>query len=289
MKRFAVFSDLICFIAYSNIFIAICAICQSLVTFKQIGANTSYAVICIVFFATLYTYNFNILIGEKESDYSQKSIRDLWIFSHYKLIFILLIISTIGIIPALFFISKKSILLLALLGVFSITYGYPLFQFNHYKLPLRRIPYLKLFLISLIWSLGCVLLPILESDKGTPSNLNNLEIFILVIKRFILIAAITIPFDIKDIESDRRLSLKTIPSKFGKTNAKLISLFLLFIYLLIHLCFHPNFHNLMFIALILNVIICSFVIHYAESKSDLFYYLCLDGLLILQYFLIVFV
>jgi hypothetical protein len=105
----------------------------------------------------------------------------------------------------------ESRLLLLFLGVLCIGYSVPLFTIGDHKFGLRHIPGLKPFLITLVWTLSCVLLPVLEAQDLHQTVINMRDTTILVAKRFLFIGALTIPFDIRDLFYDKQTGLKTIP------------------------------------------------------------------------------
>ena len=91
------------------------------------------------------------------------------------------------------------------------------------KTNLREIPGLKIVLIAFTWTYVVYLFPHINSGNQ-PSALLSTGIFLYII-------AVTIPFDIRDLELDSPRQL-TIPQLFGVRGAKFISvLFLNFSFL----------------------------------------------------------
>ena len=79
------------------------------------------------------------------------------------------------------------------------------------KFGLRNIPGLKQFLITLVWTMSTVLLPLLEAQHHHMGIVNMRDATILVAKRFLFIGALTVPFDIRDLFQDRQTGLKNHP------------------------------------------------------------------------------
>ena len=86
----------------------------------------------------------------------------------------------------------------------------------------RTIPLLKIFIISFCWMWTCAVLP-----QVLTGNEINWEIAVF---EFSFVFIITIPFDVRDCESDKG-NLITIPHFIGKNNAYLLSGFLLILLL----------------------------------------------------------
>ncbi|MCC6584897.1 MAG: UbiA family prenyltransferase, partial [Chitinophagales bacterium] len=92
---------------------------------------------------------------------------------------------------------------------------------------LRDFPFVKIFLIALVWSLTSVVLPALEN------NINLLErrdVLVVLAAQFVYILFITLPFDINDAQVDKASGIKTIPSVFGIRFSKITALLLGILY-----------------------------------------------------------
>ena len=83
----------------------------------------------------------------------------------------------------------------------------------------RKIPALKTLLIAFTWTMATLYLPYLLSNKT--ENLSYL--ILLFIERFLFVFAITVPFDIKDVEEDKKAGWETLPVILGIKNATRIS------------------------------------------------------------------
>ena len=107
--------------------------------------------------------------------------------------------------------------------------------------------------------------------------------------RFFFILAITIPFDIRDLEADGQQELKTIPMLLGEKNSLKLSYFFLFIFLL-GSAFHyaPEKEWMILSAMCLSGITTYFFLKMDYFKKMSFYhYGILDGTLLLQGMLVI--
>ncbi|HMG08270.1 MAG TPA: UbiA family prenyltransferase, partial [Mucilaginibacter sp.] len=149
---------------------------------------------------------------------------------------------------------------------------------------LRNIPGLKPFLITLVWTMSCVLFPVLEVLHRHTNDISMRDTTILIAKRFLFIGALTIPFDIRDLFDDRTQGLKTIPVAWGEKNAYLFCQVLLAGYVVLLFLFRRNGFSSDFWALTLTVILTGWLIFKSAWKKDEYYYFFfMDGVLILQY------
>jgi 4-hydroxybenzoate polyprenyltransferase len=271
---------------FSNIFIALCAVAQGLVTYRLLNVKPDIYVLGLLFSSTLALYNFSVVLSKPKNPESSTSARVRWIFSHYRLMITISIIAVFSIIPLSLFLSTSSKILLFTLATISIGYNLPLFSIQEKRFGLRNIPGIKLFLIASVWSLSCVLLPILELESNQVIAVTLNDTILLIAKRFLFIAAITVPFDIRDIYQDKFYDLKTIPVLFGEKWSLLICQGFLGAYLILLLLFNDQF-DADIIGLSLTILLSGWLIFKSKWKKNEYYYLLfLDGTLILQYLML---
>lgn len=272
------------FLLFSNIFMSLCAVAQALVTYMLISSPPSPAVLVLLFTSTLGIYNFCILITKPQHPEASSFKRVRCFFRYYRLMVIFTLLALLSLVPLFFMLSTASKLLLIFLSILSFAYGFPLFKVGNHQFGLRNIPGLKPFLITLVWTLSCVLLPILESQSRNLSTISAEDASILLAKRFLFIGALTIPFDIRDLFHDRQAGLKTIPVAWGEKNAYLFCQALLAGYIMLLFLFRNNGFSTDFWALTLSVVATGILIFNARwKKNEYYYFFWLDGVLILQY------
>ncbi len=282
MKK--IFQPVFDFLLFSNVFMALCTVAQGLVTFYLIGAKPVVPVIWLLFTSTLGIYNFSILlIKPKQPDKSPyKRVR--WFFSHYRLMVTFTIVSLLSLVPLFFLISIESRILMVFLSIISFFYSIPIFTAGNQKFGLRNIPGLKQFLITLVWTMSTVLLPILEAQHFHLTSISMRDTTILIAKRFLFIAALTVPFDIRDLFDDRKSGLKTVPVVWGEKNAYLFCQVLLAGYVVLLFLFKNNGFNPDFWALTITTVLTGWLIFKSKwEKDEYYYFFFVDGVLILQY------
>lgn len=286
MKK--IFKPVIDFILFSNVFMALCGVAQALITFHLIGSKPVYPVLGILFAATLAEYNFSILITKPKQPLKSPYLRIRWFFSHHRLMVTFTIVSVLALIPLFLLVSFESRILLIFMGLLCIGYSVPIFAIGEHKFGLRHVPGLKPFLITLVWTLSCVLLPVLEAQDMHLTDISMRDTTILVAKRFLFIGALTIPFDIRDLFHDKQTGLKTIPVALGEKNAYLFCQVLLAGYLVLLFMFKNHGFNIDFLALGIVTILTGWLIFKSKwEKNEHYYFFYLDGVLILQYVMVV--
>lgn len=234
----------------TNIWVAIC-FASLLAFFQLILYRPNFYVLGIVFFGTLSIYNFS-RIGNFQNF--------LILNSKYKNQIILTFIGLAGtfICVILRGFEMKTFLYLFVLGFVSFCYSLPFSG-----LGLRTIPFLKLFLIAFVWAGSSIGLLLVVHHSLIQYQLLFLSVFFFVI-------GITIPFDIRDRNTDEK-ELKTIPQVIGEIPSKIISvLSLILSFFLFHLEFN-SFENYVTAWLITVLIALILVINSTEKRSETYY------------------
>jgi 4-hydroxybenzoate polyprenyltransferase len=208
----------------TNLFIALAAVAFMLA--NAVLLNIPLAALGFlsiqIFFSTWFVYQISRWIYFKAGTYTNKEeLVAKWFEKYPRFNQITIYGSGILAVVFLFFLQWKTILLLFFTGIISLLYPLPLFRFLGIKTRLRDFPFVKIFLISVVWSLSSVLLPALENNINV---FERRDVFVLLLTQFLFILFITLPFDINDVDVDKSSNVKTIPSVFGIKTSKIICL-----------------------------------------------------------------
>jgi 4-hydroxybenzoate polyprenyltransferase len=238
----------------------------------------------LIFFATLFEYNRNRLIELFFYNEEQNTKKRKWILKNRKKLLFVAIISAALLMFAVFTTKPQVLIVFIFLGILTFLYSMPVSGNKSYLFKLREVPYLKIFLIAYVWSALTVFLPAIQAGE----EILNVQVELLFAERFFFIFAITIPFDIRDMQVDRDAGLKTIPLLVNQKKALTLSYLSLLISLIISV-FHYEMQNNLFI---IEALCISFITTYLFLKLKTFrnlnkyYYQILDGTLLLQALLI---
>jgi len=275
------------FILFTNLFVAFAAVAQGLVFYYLFDVQFSFLVLAILFCATIFVYNLSVLIDRPKNYQDSKYRRVRWVYGHYRINVIISILAVLALFPLFFQLAFHSKILVIGLGILSLSYAVPIFSFRGKKFSLRNIAGIKLFLIAFVWAISVTLLPYFELQSQDFSAISKKDIFIITLKRFLFVAAITIPFDIRDMFQDKAFQLKTIPLIFGEKKAYLICQIMLLLCLILIFLFKSQGFNLNFYASAITVVLAGWLIFKSKwEKNEYYYFFYLDGLLILHYFLL---
>lgn len=268
------------FLIHTNILVSLAAVFLTLQTQVQLGMKPQlYPYLFIIFSASFLAYNMQALIAimdwrHRTSDNFQK--REI---QNRRLHRMLLIISIAVFFGAILLAKQKIVATLVPLSILTLCYSFPMLKTKRAFFRLREVPFLKIFLISLIWSMVTVLLPTLHASD----DVNRKQLMLMLGERFLLIFAIAIPFDVRDMKTDEIAKLKTIPLVIGKTNAVVLANTSLLAFILISIV-HFSFNDLSFVlpALIISVVVIMVLINSKAWVTSPTYYSLLDGTMILQ-------
>lgn len=256
-------------LVYANVFIAICAFAQVVLTYHLFSIPANFANNSYLLFIFLSTYlQYNMQRGYMISNENVHSERSLWLLKHKKLLTYSIVASLISVMFLCNNLSWTSIGIM--IGAEIVSTLYYLQPFN-----LRRHGYIKPFLISSVWVISCSLVPLIENQLVT-----KLSIW-FVASQFCFISVLCLLFDIKDGESDYLAGVNTYVNKFGVNIAKLICFAFVAVSVICFLQFTNDIYFIVF-AVIFNLLVIATITLTNENKDSLYFYLWIDGLLVLQ-------
>lgn len=211
------FNFLFKFYIDASIHVALAVYALFTVFVKTNGLVYDESIAYTLFYGTITSYNFVKFAPIAKLHYRNltKNLQLIQVFSFF---------SFLGLIYYAFQLPFRTKVVF-LVGMFLvIVYAIPVLQ----KKNLRSIGKLKIYWVAFCWTLSIVIAPTIHYKLPIISFQFLLEIFQL----FILIIALIIPFDIRDLECDNG-ALRTIPQEFGIRKSKIFAVGLLFVYLLI--------------------------------------------------------
>ncbi len=273
-----------------------------LLLFETAGISFEAAPLWILFFGTLATYNLCVFYTAGTA-----SEKFEFIYKKRNLLKIIFFLSLILLIPAPFFLTLNQFWFLVHLTVISVFYTVPIHielpsedilkeeingkiteneegsnEKKYFYIPAwRNIHYLKIFLIAYVWASATVIFPMLHEELiiQTP------KIIALFFERFFFTLAITIPFDIRDKEGDKRVGLNTLVSLLSTQNSKILALFLLLICIFLIYYFHTDYFFYFGIIYILTAFL---IIGSSTKRSEWYFTGFIDGLFVLEFLILIF-
>lgn len=238
---------------------------------QWMGLHTySIPVLCLLFFATNCRYN---LIGFTVSA-DASSDKFVFAWKNRQALKGMAVLSGLGAVLSTLYLSWIEWLFVFHLGVLSFWYVFPIPGLSG---SLRKKPYLKIFLIAYVWACSTWALPALHLYSIGDFDL---QWELALAERFLFFFAITLPFDIRDISSDKDTQVLTVPLRIGVFNAQVLATILLIASSAI--AYHQ--YTLLTFAGILPVnIIAVILVWISKEVSHDYYFLgIIDGTMILQ-------
>lgn len=265
-------------IVFSNFFVSLCVAALTYRTFLYFNFPPSNALLVLVFSATYFIYNFQRLVrmNQKEIDEANIGFRMRWVYKNKQPIIFTIVITAIIIIGSLFYIDIKTIIVLAIMGLFSVVYVVRFIPYNKKWLALRDIPYLKIFVIAFVWTLVTGLLPLVNNIEQI-----NLHYILFLVKQFLFVFAITIPFDIRDMKYDIEKGIKTFPLVVGVKKVIILGVLLLLGFIAIASYEFLVFQNItmsLWMAEIITILLVAVLLLLSKKQQpELFYSFIVEG------------
>ena len=265
----------------SNVYIALAAVLLTVATQLQLGMEPQWhPYLFIILFATLFEYNIHRLVTIITNKEALNTDKYKWVNDNLPTFYWLVGFSVVGFMIAVFLAKREVLLTLAPIAAITLFYSLPIFGNRQSIFRLREIPFLKIFLIAFVWSASTTLLPIIQSGHA----FNWGHVVAMLAERFFFVFAITIPFDIRDMESDKQAGLKTIPLLLSENKSWTIAYVALLLFWLISLV-HYQPLNYWFALVALSISALSTFIFLKSEKIrrlPLYHYGILDGTMLLQ-------
>ena len=139
--------------------------------------------IFLIFFATLFDYNLHRFITVITNKEALNTDKHIWVKKNLRLFYWLVAISVIGFLGTVAIADKKVLITLAPIALVTVFYSIPIFKNNKGIFRLREIPFVKIFLISFVWSSTTILLPLIQSEI----SYNKENILAILLGRFLFL------------------------------------------------------------------------------------------------------
>lgn len=238
----------------SSLHVALAVTAFTLITYFVYGIEVNRDLVIFIFFSTITGYNFVKYSGIAQLHHLSltRNLRYIQIFSFF--CFIALIYFALQ-------LQLRTLIATAILGLFTLLYAVPVFS---KKRNLRSLPGLKIFVIAIVWAGSTVILPSIEAEKVL-----DLRIILDTLQRFMLVVALTLPFEIRDLRFDES-ELDTIPQKLGVQKTRIFGVCLLVLIFFIEL-FQRSFQNLEFAVLSLILVISGVMLWAARRIQHRYY------------------
>ncbi|MEL6719869.1 MAG: UbiA family prenyltransferase [Bacteroidota bacterium] len=269
-------------ILYSNFWIAAAAVATTAQTFFLLeGKIIEFNFLLFVFSCTLFIYAIHRIVGLQKVKPFQSKGRYFVISTFKSHIIVYAIAAGISAFVCFWQLHLYVQLSLIIPGIISLAYVLPMLAG---KKRLRDIHLIKIFLVAIVWAWVGVILPTLQMEREL-----NAEVWWMVAERALFIFAITLPFDIRDLQIDEHASVQTIPAKIGIKWSKILA------FIALGLMLFCSWQNVLLTtysngngwALLLSAISTGTFIFFSDKKMHDYYFTALlDGTIIFQFLFI---
>ncbi|HLS71431.1 MAG TPA: UbiA family prenyltransferase [Chitinophagaceae bacterium] len=271
------------FILYSSIFAATCVVGLTMATERLLLENYPpifHPLHIFVFANTLIVYNIHYYSKKIPTNISDRAA---WSQKNKRTHLVVLIIALLISLFSLFYLSMKIAIICAFLGLISFAYSLPLLPYGK-KRKLKEYGILKIVLLSLVWTMVSVYLPIIYYEIAFSDY--QLEFYMRFVFMFPLCAA----FDIRDMHIDEKYNIKTLPNSLGIENTyKLIHVFIvLWVLLSLWQFLRIGALDRLIINLFFTVLMKIAIDYTRKKTSDIFYLFIIDGLMLFYSLFIIF-
>jgi len=210
----------------ASIHVALSVYCFVRITEKYFDLPYNEALDYFIFYGTITGYNFVKYFGIAKFHHRSLT-KDLKVIQLFSFLCFLLMCYYASQLPF------PTLLWYLPFGALTILYAIPFL--SGFQKNLRNISYMKIVVVAFVWAGVSVVIPVLDAVQ----SVDNPVLWFLFLQRFVLVAVLILPFDIRDVQFDA-ISLQTIPKKIGEKNTKKLGFALLLFAVLLEFLIAPD-------------------------------------------------
>ena len=257
---------------FGNWLISIAGFFLTISSIKSLGLEFRYQtpVLLLVGAGILLIYSVHAI---SQNYSSPSSDRKNWINRNQSLLVFNIVLAALLILGTLPFLKCKVFWLGIPCALVSVAYSFHI-KIGERSWGLRELPFLKVLIVSVVWGLASVLLPLFQSNE----SMSVYRVVVLISIRFLLLLVLCLLFDIRDMTEDSNKGIRTFSSIAGIHGVKILSFILL---LTLSLLAVSISETTLFYQLIVGAAIFVFIIYANDNQNDYFYSFTGDGLIIL--------
>lgn len=277
------------FYLFGNIHIAICAVALAFTTSSVLDLRVRMEWLYVIFGGTLALYSYQRWIGvQQKENVNYPGLQHQWNIRNSRILLALTVAGIVLAAVAVFSLKKQTWFVLLLTAFLSLLYSAPIIPSGKKRIRLRDIAGVKIFLVALTWTLVCVWVPVAESYEPSLINVFSAEysyVWKWSLVCFLLIFALTIPFDIRDIEFDKCV-LRSLPMIYGERRIKKLAMALMLLSAFLLWRFevritHDSFPHGWWRGYTLWAIAATVLVSYCTSKRNEYYFaFWVDGMIL---------
>tara|TARA_Y100000782_G_C10188960_1_gene269018 strand:- start:2582 stop:3433 length:852 start_codon:yes stop_codon:yes gene_type:complete len=272
------------FFTYSNLYVSVVIAALLLQTYWLTDVEIDPELAGFVIASTIFLYPLHRIIGAFRIDEFHRNERMKMVLKNQFFMWLIIFVGAVFSVYFFFHLSSHLQMYIIPFGLISVGYTVPFLNRGKKLVRLRDLPGIKIYLIAITVAFVTVLLPLVDSSVSIE------ERAILTLARIVEVIAVTIPFDIRDFDQDRRAQLKTLPLLLGWEKAKSLALVLLTFFSVLNFglyFFFDTFSLYTFIALFISDQYAAVMIRKSTpEKSELFFSLGVEGIYIVQTLLV---
>jgi len=249
-----IFRHLFRFYINGSIHVSLSCLALFCITQQQLFFSSPFSLSLFVFFGTIFAYNFikyESLIRRRKNGI-RKELKVIGWFSA---------VVFLGILYYYFQLRFQTQLGGFFIVALTLLYALPFFPNRSNA---RNWKGIKIYIVSLCWTLATVFLPALEADFSL-----DVMVFVYGLQRFLLVFVLILIFEIVDLKNDDPL-LQTVPQQIGVDRTKSLGFGLLVLFLALD-CLNGNFSLLSLFFILVTALFLAFANEYRFKYYTLFW------------------
>ncbi len=265
---------------FGNLFIAMCATGMVFSTYLmnhlviKLSPFTVFLTAATFLLYNFHRYSYRLnFYGVREFQFS---IQNILIRTGEKMLFVF---AALLLTASFFFMSPRIYLFLLPLIILAFSYTVPIIRWNGKIIRLLQVPNLKTPAIAVVWGISTTVIPLVEQ------NISILSSFVLLqaVSRSLFIFALCIPFEIRDLDSDIRKDIKTLPVLIGITATKITGVVIILIEIFLHHLMHDLSPTMVLSLDLSSLVALIWIIQQGKNAGIYYYKFLVDGTMLVRF------
>lgn len=249
-------------------------------TFLMNGLQISLSPFTIfITMATYLLYNFH-RFSTRINIYEVKKLKffndDIILSSIEKVFYV---IASAVLIGSLFFLKQQIFLYLLPLVLLTLAYSVPFIKLKKKLITLGEIPLVKTPVLALVWGISTTIIPLVEQNINLSSSFIGLQ----VLSRTLFVFALCIPFEIRDIVTDKNKNIRTLPVIHGIKVTKIIGVLIVVLEIFMHHLMSVISSSSVIALDISSLVALFWIIQRDHTNSVYFYKFMVDGTMLVRF------
>jgi 4-hydroxybenzoate polyprenyltransferase len=265
---------------FGNFFISLCTLSMIFTTFLMNDLPLRLTPFTLFLtFSTYMLYNFHRVSFRLNYSSSGDFLKSILSERLPVIEKIFWIISFLVIVACAFLLSARVYICFIPLAFLAVSYSVPLYKRRGKKIRLLEIFFIKTPVLAGVWGATTTIIPLVEQGMSISTGFVMLQLA----SRCLFIFALCIPFEMRDLETDRKNNVRTLAVIFGRKNTMITGCTVILIELFLHHLMNSLSMKSILALDASSIIALILILQQNSLRKPLYYKFYIDGTMVVRF------